>query len=185
IISELLEAPTSIGGGALKSRWTKANVWVHGDIAVGNLLVKDGKFGGVIDFGMLGIGDPALGCDKDTWSRARGDSASSGKLFNVSVVDYAPTLKKARVSVGNVPVGIYRQGPRDQNSSRRKPQSWHNQTTEPEIFKVFQQVRHNGNYYASVRNFFAKMVMNFGINDLFLCLTINNQQKNLQFRRSP
>jgi len=26
--------------------------------------------------------------------------------------------------------------------------------------------------------------MNFGINDLFLCLTLNNQQKNLQFRRA-
>jgi len=55
--------------------------------------VKNGKLCGVIDFGMLGIGDPScdyaiawnffdkesrkiffkeLGCDKDTWNRARG-----------------------------------------------------------------------------------------------------------------
>ncbi|CAG8641393.1 38760_t:CDS:2 [Gigaspora margarita] len=71
----------------------KKNVWVHGDIAIGNLLVKDGKLCGVIDFGMLGVGDPScdfviawtfldkksrktffkeLSCDKETWSRARG-----------------------------------------------------------------------------------------------------------------
>lgn len=36
-------------------------VWVHGDMAVGNLLVKDGRLAGVIDFGGLGTGDPA--CD--------------------------------------------------------------------------------------------------------------------------
>ena len=36
-------------------------VWVHGDVAPGNLLVKDGKLCAVIDFGILGVGDPA--CD--------------------------------------------------------------------------------------------------------------------------
>ena len=71
----------------LGSKWTKGNVWIHGDIAPGNLLVKNGKLCGVIDFGMLGVGDPScdyaiawtffdkksrkiffeeLNCDKDT-----------------------------------------------------------------------------------------------------------------------
>ncbi|MDA1571332.1 phosphotransferase, partial [Bacillus cereus] len=46
---------------ALQSTWERKPVWVHGDIAPGNLLVKDGKFCAVIDFGILGVGDPA--CD--------------------------------------------------------------------------------------------------------------------------
>ena len=36
-------------------------VWVHGDIAVGNLLVHDGRLSAVIDFGCCAVGDPA--CD--------------------------------------------------------------------------------------------------------------------------
>lgn len=46
---------------ALSFDYHKANVWVHGDIAPGNLLVKDGHLSAVIDFGILGTGDPA--CD--------------------------------------------------------------------------------------------------------------------------
>ncbi|CAG8468829.1 17456_t:CDS:2 [Racocetra fulgida] len=38
----------------LKSVLPTDNVWVHGDIAPGNLLVKNGKLCGIIDFGMLG-----------------------------------------------------------------------------------------------------------------------------------
>ena len=36
-------------------------VWVHGDVAPGNILMRDGRFYGLIDFGILGTGDPA--CD--------------------------------------------------------------------------------------------------------------------------
>ncbi|WP_042351372.1 aminoglycoside phosphotransferase APH(3') [Bacillus massiliigorillae] len=46
---------------AMDSKWEQAPVWVHGDVAVGNILVKQGKLCGVIDFGILGVGDPA--CD--------------------------------------------------------------------------------------------------------------------------
>ena len=46
---------------AISSNWDKKPVWIHGDIALGNLLVKKGKLCGVIDFGIMGIGDPA--CD--------------------------------------------------------------------------------------------------------------------------
>ncbi len=35
-------------------------VWVHGDLAPGNILVHRGQLAAVIDFGALGIGDPAV-----------------------------------------------------------------------------------------------------------------------------
>ena len=78
---------------ALRSTWERKPVWVHGDIAPGTLLVKDGKLSAVIDFGILGVGDPAcdaamawtffdknsrnifkeiLRMDEETWNRARG-----------------------------------------------------------------------------------------------------------------
>ncbi|MBM7694862.1 aminoglycoside phosphotransferase (APT) family kinase protein [Peribacillus deserti] len=40
---------------ALDSEWESKPVWVHGDIAPGNLLVKDGQLRAVIDFGILGV----------------------------------------------------------------------------------------------------------------------------------
>lgn len=46
---------------ALASRWAHAAVWVHGDIAPGNLLVRGGRLAAVIDFGSSAVGDPA--CD--------------------------------------------------------------------------------------------------------------------------
>lgn len=46
---------------AISSNWEQKPVWIHGDIASGNLLVKNGSLCGVIDFGIMGIGDPA--CD--------------------------------------------------------------------------------------------------------------------------
>ena len=78
---------------ALATKWEKKTVWVHGDIAVGNLLVNDGHISGVIDFGILGTGDPAcdlvmawtffdsksrkafkeeMGLDDTTWQRGKG-----------------------------------------------------------------------------------------------------------------
>ncbi|TFJ77737.1 aminoglycoside phosphotransferase family protein [Carnobacterium maltaromaticum] len=78
---------------ALATKWEKKPVWVHGDIAVGNLLVNDGHLSGVIDFGILGTGDPAcdlviawtffdsksrkafkeeMGLDDTTWQRGKG-----------------------------------------------------------------------------------------------------------------
>lgn len=68
-------------------------MWFHGDVAHGNLLVRDGRLAAVIDFGTCGVGDPAcdlviawtmfrgrsraafraaVGQDRDTWARARG-----------------------------------------------------------------------------------------------------------------
>ena len=41
--------------------WDRDPVWFHGDVAVGNLLVRDGRLAAVLDFGSSGVGDPA--CD--------------------------------------------------------------------------------------------------------------------------
>ena len=52
---------TMIWNRALSSSWDKPPVWVHGDVALGNLLTTDGRLSAVIDFGCMAIGDPA--CD--------------------------------------------------------------------------------------------------------------------------
>lgn len=46
---------------ALDARWDGVDRWFHGDLAQGNLLLKDGQLAAVIDFGTCGVGDPA--CD--------------------------------------------------------------------------------------------------------------------------
>jgi aminoglycoside phosphotransferase (APT) family kinase protein len=73
--------------------WSGPPVWVHGDLMPGNLLVQGGTLNAVIDWGGLGMGDPAcdlmvawnllpagardvfraeLGVDDATWARGRG-----------------------------------------------------------------------------------------------------------------
>lgn len=44
---------------AIATEWTRELVWIHGDISPGNLLVTGGKLSGVIDFGIMAVGDPA------------------------------------------------------------------------------------------------------------------------------
>ncbi|WP_128657195.1 aminoglycoside phosphotransferase family protein [Paenibacillus sp. 598K] len=84
---------TEIWNSSLESKFQSTPVWLHGDIAVGNLIVKDGKLCGVIDFGTMGVGDPSsdlvmawnffdqssrqlflklMDVDQDTVNRARG-----------------------------------------------------------------------------------------------------------------
>ncbi len=53
--------------------WDRPDVWVHGDLLPGNLLVADGRLSAVIDFGGLNVGDPA--CDlQPAWNIFSGDS---------------------------------------------------------------------------------------------------------------
>jgi aminoglycoside phosphotransferase (APT) family kinase protein len=55
------------------SAWDGSEVWVHGDLLPGNLLVVDGRLSAVIDFGGLNVGDPA--CDlQPAWNVFAGDS---------------------------------------------------------------------------------------------------------------
>ncbi len=46
---------------AMNSRWERKSVWIHGDLAIGNILLKGKKINAIIDFGGMAIGDPA--CD--------------------------------------------------------------------------------------------------------------------------
>lgn len=55
------DTATEIWQTALDATRQEPPVWFHGDIAAGNLLVKDGRLAAVIDFGTSGIGDPS--CD--------------------------------------------------------------------------------------------------------------------------
>lgn len=58
---------------ACNTRWHAAPVWIHGDFASGNILIKNGAVSGIIDFGGLGVGDPA--CDLViAWTLFKGKS---------------------------------------------------------------------------------------------------------------
>ena len=48
-------------GRTMRTSWDREPVWLHGDVATGNLLVRDGRLAAVLDFGSSGVGDPA--CD--------------------------------------------------------------------------------------------------------------------------
>ncbi|WP_030781322.1 aminoglycoside phosphotransferase family protein [Streptomyces sp. NRRL S-920] len=94
------EAMTTLWDAALSAPgWDRAAVWCHGDLHTGNLLTVDGHLSAVIDFGELGVGDPAcdltiaftlmspgsrsvfrdaLGVDDATWTRGRGWALATG-----------------------------------------------------------------------------------------------------------
>jgi aminoglycoside phosphotransferase (APT) family kinase protein len=68
-----VDAATHVWESALATSWQGRSVWIHGDVSAGNLLLRGGKLSAVIDFGMLGIGDPA--CDLAiAWSLFAGES---------------------------------------------------------------------------------------------------------------
>lgn len=56
-----VQAAAEIWQAAIQAPFDDTPVWYHGDVAAGNLLTVDGKLTAVIDFGGLGVGDPA--CD--------------------------------------------------------------------------------------------------------------------------
>ena len=87
IVSEVWDAAVAAPA------WDQAPEWIHGDLLPGNLIVSQQRLSAVIDFGCLGVGDPACdlvpawylfsgesrrtfrhatGADDATWSRARG-----------------------------------------------------------------------------------------------------------------
>jgi aminoglycoside phosphotransferase (APT) family kinase protein len=86
-------AVTAVWQRAVSSAWRLPPRWFHGDVALGNLLVRGGRLAGVLDFGLCGVGDPAgdltvawtafsaasreafragLDLDAETWARGRG-----------------------------------------------------------------------------------------------------------------
>jgi aminoglycoside phosphotransferase (APT) family kinase protein len=92
-LDPLRDAVMEIWDAALHAPWDGQSMWFHGDVAPGNLLVRDGRLSAVIDFGTCGVGDPAcdlaiawtflsgasqeafrdrLAVDPATWARGRG-----------------------------------------------------------------------------------------------------------------
>ncbi|MCX4767523.1 aminoglycoside phosphotransferase family protein [Streptomyces sp. NBC_01275] len=88
------DAVTALWEEALRTPGRTAEpVWAHGDLSPGNVLVEDGELTAVIDFGGVGVGDPAVdlipawnllpasargtfreavGADDAEWARGRG-----------------------------------------------------------------------------------------------------------------
>jgi len=83
---------TEVWNIALASTWNRSPVWVHGDIAIGNLLVDKGQLRAVIDFGQLCIGDPA--CDLAiAWTFFKGESRDA---FRAAIPLDGATWERAR-----------------------------------------------------------------------------------------
>ncbi|WP_309707433.1 aminoglycoside phosphotransferase family protein [Armatimonas sp.] len=93
--------------------WDNARVWLHGDLQSGNLLATDGQLSAVIDFGCLGVGDPAcelivgwnlfetdsrqvfrdaLAIDDATWERGRGWALSMALIALPYYWDTNPSI---------------------------------------------------------------------------------------------
>jgi aminoglycoside phosphotransferase (APT) family kinase protein len=93
-----VEAATAVWDAALRAPGREGPpVWVHGDLDPRNLLTRQGRLAAVVDFGCVGVGDPAcdvavvwkvlspetrdsfrgaLSVDQATWARARGWAVS-------------------------------------------------------------------------------------------------------------
>ncbi|MCP3904863.1 MAG: aminoglycoside phosphotransferase family protein [Planctomycetes bacterium] len=68
-----VDAVTAVWNAALDATRHGPPVWLHGDVAASNLLVRDGRLCAVIDFGCTGVGDPA--CDLAiAWTLFAGES---------------------------------------------------------------------------------------------------------------
>ncbi|MFI6503965.1 aminoglycoside phosphotransferase family protein [Nonomuraea typhae] len=110
-------ALTAVWDAALGApEWGHAPVWFHGDFHAGNLLTVGGRLSAVIDFGGLGLGDPAcdlviaytllgararlvfreaLGVDDATWARGRGWALSTGLNAFTSYAHVNPHVAEA------------------------------------------------------------------------------------------
>ena len=108
------DAPTKAWEATLQAPiWDRAPVWIHGDLQSGNLLATDGQLSAVIDFGCLGVGDPAcelivawnlfdtdsrqvfretLAVDQATWERGHGWALSMALIALPYYWDTNPTI---------------------------------------------------------------------------------------------
>jgi aminoglycoside phosphotransferase (APT) family kinase protein len=99
----------------------------------GNLLVRDGRLTGVIDFATMGVGDPAVGlipawnlltpaspevfraaldADDATWARGRGWALSMALIQLPSYLHTNPGIAaNARYVIGQVPAGRIKDRP--------------------------------------------------------------------------
>jgi len=88
--------------------WNDPPVWVHGDLQSGNLLAANGHLTAVIDFGCLGVGDPA--CDMlAAWNLF---PAAAREVFRKAVAVDDSTWERGRgwaLSIGVIALAYYRQ----------------------------------------------------------------------------
>ncbi len=93
-LAEIIDAGQALAlwDHACATKWNKPPIWIHGDFAIGNILMDGGKLSAVIDFGGAAVGDPAcdlviawtylsgkareafiseIDLDEDTWLRGR------------------------------------------------------------------------------------------------------------------
>jgi aminoglycoside phosphotransferase (APT) family kinase protein len=118
-------AVTEVWDAALQATpWSGPPLWIHGDLSAGNLLVRDGRLAAVIDFGCVGVGDPAcdlmiawtflvsearavfrsaLAVDDATWARGRGWALSTALIALPYYVDTNPVMVRgARHTIAEV-----------------------------------------------------------------------------------
>jgi aminoglycoside phosphotransferase (APT) family kinase protein len=118
-------AVTAVWEAALRApEWPGPPLWIHGDLISGNLLVEHGRLSAVIDFGCLGVGDPAcdstvawtllsgearivfraaLSVDDATWARARGWALSWALIALPYYMDTNPVfVQDARRTIAEV-----------------------------------------------------------------------------------
>jgi aminoglycoside phosphotransferase (APT) family kinase protein len=96
------DAVTAAWERALRApEWTQPPVWIHGDLDARNIVYQRGRLHAVLDFGGLGVGDPAcdvmvawkllspeardvfrreLAIDDGTWARSRGWAVSQAVM---------------------------------------------------------------------------------------------------------
>lgn len=87
-----VDAVREVWERGLATTWNGPPVWIHGDVAPGNLLVRDGRLCGVVDFGGTAIGDPA--CDTViAWTFLEGESREA---FRERLALDAPTWYRGR-----------------------------------------------------------------------------------------
>lgn len=125
------DAVTKVWEGALHSpEWTRPPVWFHGDVLPGNLLFRNGKLSAGIDFGGLGVGDPAcdlmiawnlftgesreafrlaLSLDDATWIRGRGHALSQALIFIPYYMNTNPVGVRTAWHVVNEVLSDYRE----------------------------------------------------------------------------
>jgi aminoglycoside phosphotransferase (APT) family kinase protein len=104
--------------------WAGEPAWVHGDLTPENILLREGRLAAVIDWGCLGLGDPAVdlmaawsivvgdarqafreaaGVDDAMWDRARGWALSTALIALPYYAEtHPPRAANARVRIREV-----------------------------------------------------------------------------------
>ena len=96
-----------VWGDALAApAWAGPPVWLHADLIPGNLLVRDGRLAGVLDFGAMATGDPAYDATAAWHLLDRADRPAFGEILEADDA----TLRRARglvVSGGVIALPYY------------------------------------------------------------------------------